>query len=170
VLDALLDALRVARPLDGDPPVSRARADPFDGTLRAREPTARGGGTAGEEVLVRDPDRDARRLLATPVLDIAVERALARRDALLDAADEPQRLPEAVARVGRLLRRERVLERRARVIPARRRERPSTVEEPVGDAGGEHRANISARPGGCQWGQPYHFDSGPPARGGASGT
>ena len=58
--------------------------------------------------------------------------------ALLDAADEPQRLPEAVARIGRLLLREHVLERRARVVPARRLERLLTVEEPVDDAGCGH--------------------------------
>ena len=152
VLGALLDALRMPRPLDGDPPVPRAGADAFHGALGAREPSARGGGAPGDEVLVRDPDGDARRFVAAPVVDVAVERALARRDPLLDAAEEPERLPEAVARGGRLLlRRAPPRTPRARLPSARSRapaDRRGADRRDTRRACGDHLKSFARAPVG----------------------
>ena len=84
---------RVARALDRDPAVAGARADALERALGAREPAARGRGAPGDVVLVRDPDGDARGAVAAPVAHVALERALARGDRLVHAAEEPQRLP-----------------------------------------------------------------------------
>ena len=102
VLGALGRALGVARPFDRDPALALALVA-LGGALGARQPAAGGRGAPGEEVLMRHPDGDARALVAAAIARIGLEGALAGGDAVLDAAEEPERQPEAVEGVGALL-------------------------------------------------------------------
>jgi hypothetical protein len=97
-------------------------------------------------VLVRDPHGRARRLVAAARAHVVLERVLARGDRVLDAAQEPQRLRQPVARVGRFLGGERGLECGARRVPARILERRPAFEELVAGTG-IHDAIIAGREG-----------------------
>jgi len=72
---------------------------------------------------VRDPDRDPGGLVGATGTRVLLEGTLAGGDALLDAAEEPQRLTEAIAGVGCLRLGQRLLEPAPRRIPARVRQR-----------------------------------------------
>ena len=123
VLDALLHALRVAGALDRDPAVPGAAADALERALGARQPAARSRGAPEQVVLVRDPDGGASGSVAVAFGHVLLERALALGDRLVHAAEEPERLPAAVVRRGRLADRERRLEPIARRLPLRGVER-----------------------------------------------
>ena len=116
---ALLGVLRMAGALDRHPAVARPTAQPSS-TRSARDSQPRAAEDLPEDqVLVRDPDRDPGGLVAATGTRVLLERPLARGDALLDAAEEPQRLAEAIARVGRLRLGQRLLEATPRRIPPR---------------------------------------------------
>ena len=98
--DLLLDAAGVTRPLDRHPAVTGAAVDVLQRPLGAGQPAAGRRGAARDEVLVRHPHRHPRGVVAAAGADVLLERALAHGDAARNVAEEPQRLPEAVARVG----------------------------------------------------------------------
>ena len=133
-LDALLDALRVAGPLDRDPAMPGTGRDGFERALDAGQPAPGGRGSPRHRVLVRHPDPDARGLVASPGANVHLEGALARLDRRLHTAQEPQRLTQAAERFGRLLSGKRGLERGASLIPFRGLERAPALFEPVAAA------------------------------------
>jgi hypothetical protein len=69
-------------------------------------------------VLVRDPDGRPRGLVGPVGLHVLGEHPLAQRERLGDAAQEPERLREAIAPVGALLLLQGGLEGGAGVLPA----------------------------------------------------
>ena len=98
--DLFLDTAGVTRPLDGHPPVTGAALDVLQCPLGAREPAAGRRDAARDEVLMRHPHRHPRGVVAAAGADVLLERPLAHRDAARNVAEEPQRLPEAIARFG----------------------------------------------------------------------
>ena len=142
VLGALLHALRVPRALHRHPAVPRAAPGAFERALRAGQPAARGRGASRDEVLVRDPHGDARGVVASRAAHVLLEGALARGDRLLHGAEEPERLTQAIVRLGRLLDGERSLERCASHVPARGLERAPALEELIAAVRRVHRGII----------------------------
>jgi hypothetical protein len=100
VRDLLLDAPGVTRPLGRHPAVTGAVVDVLQRPLRAGQPAAGRRGAARDQVLVRHPHGHACGVVAAAGAQVLLERALAHGDAARDVAEEPQGLPEAVARVG----------------------------------------------------------------------
>ncbi len=99
---ALVEALRVARPLDLHPALTVAL-----GVLHrargARKPAARGRRAAGEQVLMGHPHAHPGGLVAPSGPDVFLERAPTGGDPLLDAPEEEEREPDAVEGFGCLL-------------------------------------------------------------------
>ena len=85
---------------------------------------------------MRDPDTDARSGVGLPRRRVRGERPLAHLDALLDLAEEPGRERKAVERLRRLLRAQDDPERRPRLFPRARSERPPSVLERICRVGG----------------------------------
>ena len=126
-------------PLPGHVPASATAR-----SARASQPRA-ADSAAADVVLVRDPDGEAGGVVAAPVARVALDGALASGDASLHVGEEPEREPEPVERVGRLFLGERVLERLARILPARRLERGESLGERSARACSVHRRPILGR-------------------------
>ena len=144
VLCALLDGLGVACPLHCHPTLSGAEARLVHGSLGAREPAAGCGRPAGDEMLMRDPDGRAGRVVAAPGAGVTLDGTLARGDPSGHVAEEPERQTEPVERLGRLLVAEDGLERLPRGVPPSLVERALTVIGPVVSWVAAHRAIVGA--------------------------
>ncbi len=123
VRDLLVDVAGVARALDRDPAMSRARAGVLERALGPGQPAARRRRAPGDAVLMGHPHPDPRRVVAAPGLDVPLERPLPLGDAAGDIAEKPQREAEPLARRGNVAALEHALERAARALPVRPLER-----------------------------------------------
>ncbi len=166
--DLLLGAGAVTSPLDRHPPVADAAADAVERALRAGQPAAGRRSAARHEVLVRDPDGHARRVVAAAGADVGLERALAHGDAARDIAQEPQRLPQAVAGVGRLAGREHGREGEASGLPVRSLQRLRALDQRLAGGQGVHEGPVSRPTALCSSGG--LTPSYPPPRGTPSRT
>ena len=147
VLGTLLDRFGVPRALHRDPALSGAQARVLHCALGTRKPAARSRGPSADEVLVRDPDRQAGSVVAAPGVHIPFDSALARGDSSTHIAEEPERETEPVERFRCLLVPEDGLERLPSHIPPCRFERALALVRPgVAYVIGHRLAIVGAEP------------------------